>query len=97
MKRRFQATTVVLVLILAVAFVPGVLTRPGALCDGAVPVWYPSDDGCSEIPALVEHLWPPARWGAPVFCQGMCMDLPTPRKRDVRADWIASHPDAVAH
>lgn len=94
------AAAVVFVAAALIVLRPGALfDRSGNLCDGSVPVWYPSEGGCSEVPSLVEHLWPPERWGAPTFCQGMClagMDEIQEQVR-VRDEWRAAHPDAVAH
>jgi len=81
-----------------IAVQPGAFARSGALCDGDVPVWYPSEGGCSAVPSLVEHLWPPERWGAPSFCQGMCSSITEAEEQArVRDEWRAAHPDAVAY
>ena len=66
------------------ATLPGVLTRP-TICDGEVPVWF--SGSCSE-PALVEYLWPPERWGAPTYCNGLCTD---PYSDRIREEWIRTH------
>jgi hypothetical protein len=80
-----------------IAVQPGLFNR-GIMCDGDVPAWYPSEGGCSEVPSLVEHLWPPERWGAPRFCQGMCASI-TEVKEQMRivAEWREAHPEAMAH
>ena len=101
LKRVMLAGAAGLLLVVVWVFVmaPGVYRRVGAFCDGSVPVWYPSDGGCSEIPSLVEHLWPPERWGAPTFCQGMCSGTmeEIEEQMRIRDEWRAAHPDAVAH
>ena len=93
------AGLVLLVGILLLGMRPGVFFRTVILCDGEVPVWYPSNHGCSEIPSVIEHLWPPERWDAPTFCQGMCVtpleDLAEQER--MRDEWRAAHPHAVAH
>jgi hypothetical protein len=66
-------TTILLAGVLWFAVPPGVFSRNGGVCDGSVPVGYPGEGGCSEVLSLVEHVWPPARWGAPSDCQGMCL------------------------
>ena len=78
------AAGLVLVLAAVAVALPFAFTRP-SICDGEVPVWYPSN--CS-VPALVEYLWPPERWGAPTYCTGMCTDLDS---RKVREEWIREH------
>ena len=83
-----------------IAAQPGALARGGgAFCDGDVPAWYPSEGGCSDVPSLLEHLWPAERWGAPRFCQGMCGTSISQAEEEVRVrdEWRAAHPDAVAH
>ena len=59
-------------LLLVFLSLPGVLSRSAIMCDGSYPAWYPAENGCSEIPSLIEHLWPPERWDAPRACEAMC-------------------------
>jgi hypothetical protein len=88
-----------LISVLWVAGQPGVLARTTVMCDGSVPAWYPSTGGCSEIPSLLEHLWPPERWAAPSWCQGMCISGEDESADEIRVrdEWRAAHPGAVAH
>ena len=81
-----------------VAVQPGVLVRAnGNLCDGTVPAWYPGEGGCTGIPSLLEHLWPPERWNAPSYCQGMCLATDgLDEQLRIRDEWRAAHPGAVA-
>ena len=90
--------TVLLAGVVWFAAQPGAFSRTGIRCDGDVPVWYPGDGGCSEVPSLVEHLWPPARWGAPSYCQGMCLDGMEQLAEGyrIRDEWRRAHPEAVA-
>jgi hypothetical protein len=104
MKKALTAVLAMAAGLLAVAIVwvavqPGFFARTGQLCDGSVPVWYPSEGGCTEVPSLVEHLWPPERWGAPSFCQGMCLASMDEIEEQVRIrdEWRAAHPEAIAH
>lgn len=101
MKRRSLSWILTAAAVVALLFIsaPGMFVRAGALCDGAVPAWYPSEGGCSEIPSLVEHLWPPARWDAPTFCQGLCLGglEEVQRQSEIVSAWRAAHPDALAH
>jgi len=81
-----------------IAAQPGAFSRSGNLCDGSVPVWYPSEGGCSEVPSLGEHVWPPERWGAPSFCQRMCIGELEDFEEEIRVrdEWRAAHPGAMA-
>jgi hypothetical protein len=101
MSRLFVGIAALVALALVVWFAPqpGVVARTGGnLCDGGVPVWYPSEGGCTEIPSLLEHLWPPERWSAPSFCQGLCISIDEAEEQArVRDEWREAHPDAVAH
>lgn len=81
-----------------IAVKPGTFARAGAYCDGDVPAWYPSEGGCTEVPSLLEHLWPPERWGAPRFCQAMCASITEVEEQmRVVTEWREAHPDAMAH
>ena len=99
----FLLTALVVVALMPIVWFslqPGVLSRGGGnRCDGEVPVWYPGDGGCTRVPSLAEHLWPPERWGAPTYCQGMCLgdtDDEFAEQRRVRDEWREAHAGAVA-